>query len=148
MSYSDLFSKLEQAAAGLALSKAPQYTVTPGQSNPTLDCPYAVVFAQNSGEEDPQHSGNFWAEFQLEVHFNAPTDTDGVNPKAANDLMVQTLFDIFMSTTLFADLNGVAISDFTAMGVRNRNTGFHIVGDEWVNILSLQILCCPTTVYP
>lgn len=147
-SYSDLFSKLEQAAAGLVALNAPQYTVTPGQSNPVLNLPFAVVFAQNSGEEDPPDTGTFWADFQLEIHFNAPTDVDGVNPAEARDVMVKTIFDIFMQDDLYQQLNAVGIVDFTANGVRTRNTGFHVVGDEWVNVLSMQILCSPSTLYP
>lgn len=148
MNYSDLFSKLRQAAVGICASNAPQYTVLDGGVNTLINAPYAVAFAENANEEDPQNSGNFWANFQFEVHYNSPTDVDGVDPKPGFDLMTKILFDLFMSTTLRDDLNAVGIADFTAIGVRERNTGFHIVGDQWVNVLTMQILCCPSTVYP
>lgn len=148
MSFSNLFSKLEQATAGLGAIKAPQYKIHLGQDNEVLECPFAVVYVQTSGEEDPPNSGNFWAEWQIEIHWNAPQETDGVDQRQQRDAMVAALFDVFMSDTLRDDLNAVGIADFSAIGVRQRAPSFHIVGDQWVNILSMQILCCPSVVYP
>ena len=146
--YSDLFAKLELAWAGLAAIKAPTLPVLPGQGNPIVELPYTVVFAQNTGEEDPPDTGCFWADVQMEIHTSAATDVDGVNPAAARNLQVATLFDVYMTDTLRDDLNSVGIPDFTAIGVRTRNTGFAISGDEQINILKMEILCCPSTRYP
>jgi len=146
--YNDFFAKLREATVLLLNSNAPGYTILDGGTNPVIDAPYAVVYAENTGEEDPPNTGNYWANFQCEIYYNAPTDTDGVNPKAGFDLMTATIFDVLQNTNFPFTLNGLGVTDFTAQGIRQRNTGFHIVGDQWVNVWSAQIICCPSTVYP
>jgi hypothetical protein len=143
--YSNLFSKCEQAFASLVLSKAPMLSVFPGQSSAIKMAPCTIAYAENSSEEDPMDSGNYWVNAQVEICYPAPVDADGVDPKPANDFMVQTVMDILQSTTLAADLRAQNITDFTAQGIRARNQGFHISEDLWVNVWSCQVLCCAST---
>lgn len=143
--YSDLFSNLEQAAAGLGASLAGQYNFFKGQDNAEITLPAVLCIAEPPGEEDPPNSGVFWVDLEIQCVTSAPVDADGVDTRPARDLMVKTVFDIFMSPTLAADLNVAGIADFTAQGVRYRVPGFHTQGDQWINSLKVQVLCCAST---
>lgn len=134
------------AAVGLCVNSG--YTVFDGGGNSINDAPYGVVYAENSGEEDPPDTGTFWIYFRFEVYGNAPQDVTGPDPKIAYDLMVATLFDLFMQDDLYQQLNAVGVLNFTANGVRTRGTNFAVVEDKWVTTLTMQILCSPSTLYP
>ena len=146
--YTDLFTKLTAAAAGLVSTPYPTFNVYQGEGNATLSPPCVQIYAQNSNEEDPPDSGNFWANLEISVFGIAVIDTDGADPKPAYDLMVQKVMDLFMSSTLTTDLNSVGILNFTAIGARTRTVEFDAAPDGWRNTLAVQILCCPSTLYP
>ena len=150
--YSDVFSKLTQAAAALIVGNVPYpVTVYQGENNQQINVPCVRLYARNSGEEDPQFSGNFWANFDVEVIYPAPIQAaaDGAGDTLPpNDDLVKYIVDIFMSQTIETDLNQCLITDFTVIGSRERNISFEPSGDQWINSLTMQLLVCPSTLYP
>lgn len=151
--YSDVFSKLTQAAAALIGAGAIPYQVPiyQGEGNQEINTPCVRLFARNSGEEDPQFSGNFWANFEVEVIYPAPVQAPADNAQdtvpPADDL-VKYVIDCFMSKTIETDLNQQLITDFTCQGSRERNVAFDPSGDQWINSMTMQLLVSPTTLYP
>lgn len=145
--YSNLASKLEQAAAVLAAASAgANATVFTGQSDLDKDAPCIICAAdQETAEEDPPFTGNFWIDLEIQVKGIAAIDADGLAPKAAYDTLVATTFDTFSATALLANLNGAGIADFTCQGFVPKGPGFRTEEDAWVNTLSFRIYCCAST---
>lgn len=144
--YSNLASKLEQAAVAYATPLLPDGTnFTTGQSA-TVKVPPLIVCAADleTAEEEPQFTGNYWLDFSVDVKVMAPTDADGVLQKPANDLLVAQTFDAFSSTSLAAQLSAAG-TDFTCFAMLPRGPNFRIEGDAWINTLNFRAYCCAST---
>lgn len=145
--YSNLASKLEQAGSTFAATFVPIGTgVFTGQSTDTKTPPLVICEAdENTAEEEPQFTGNYWMDFSVSVVTMAPTDADGVSPKPANDSLVATVFDKFNASNIAAVLSAQGIADFTCIAMIPRGPQFETDGSAWKNTFHFRAYCCPST---
>lgn len=148
--FNDVFAKTCEAGAGLLAAIPLGAPVYQGEGTEDMVTPCVRLYAETAEEEDPQYSGNFWANFNAEVIYPAPVSIGTADTKAPNDLLVQTVFDTFSSSTLPTDLNALAspVDDFTCIAVRNRQVRFETSGNQWINTLTMQLLVCASSLYP
>lgn len=147
-SYSDLLSKAEQAGVALVntLSSPPANLFT-GQESIDKQAPCVIVEARDTIEEDPPLTGNYWIELEIAVKSMAPTDSDGVDPKAANDALVQEIFDLFSTDQTAAGLNNATV-DFGCQAVLPGGHSCVMDGDAWVNTLRIRVYCAAHYINP
>lgn len=147
--FSNLLSKLEEAAKTYlnAIPVGVGFTFHGQSRAATKTSPCIILEAASMQEEDPPYSGNFWVNFEIVVKSAAPVDTDGVDTKAPNDILVATVFDAFLLDTTPAGLSANGV-DFTCMAVLREGMNFTTEEEEWVNTLRLRVYCCASTLAP
>jgi hypothetical protein len=144
----DLLATLELAAVALVLAGQEAFTqgaVFTGQDTQDKVAPCVICEAGGEAEEDPPNTGNCWVDLSVILKWPAAIDADGEDPKPANDAAVRTVFTLFKSQTLPADINALGTPNFTVLGVINRVPSFQDEGDELVNTLKMRVYCCAST---
>lgn len=140
----NLESKAEQAGKayldGLGTITAQVLT---GKSSEDKEPPLVIIEANNSEEEEPEFSGNFWVEYSVTIKSLATVDVDGVDPKAADETLIDLVFSAFTVSDLAAQLTA-ALDDFTCQGLKSFKVKSSQEGNCWVNTLTFMALCCPS----
>lgn len=145
MASSNLLSKSELAGAtyGATILTAAELTanIVTGEATDDKAAPAVGFVADNSPEEDPPFSGNFWVGYSVKVRSIAAIDADGVDPKTAHDLLSATIFDAFQSDDITTQLTD-AQSGFTVQGVVYDGLDNNPSGDCLESILKMRLYCC------
>jgi len=146
--FSDLFSKAEQAGVALISANAVGTpNVFAGLAYLDKDAPCVICVAEGPSEEEPPFTGNYWLTLNILVKSKAAAD-DGIDPRPAHELLVATVFDLFLSATLPADLNAMGVVDFSVQGFMPGPMDFAVEEDLWISSLRMRIYCCASTLYP
>lgn len=146
--YSNVESKLEQAAVTYlnALAVPPTAQIVTGKASADKPLPLVVCEA-SAATEDPPFTGNYWIDFSAIVKTSATVDTDGVDPKPADDLLVGIVFNAFQASDLAAQLSA-SLPDFTCIGVKDYAQDSTFTGNAWENTIKFRAWCCGSTLTP
>lgn len=148
--YGNVESKLENAGAALAqaaLTLAGGFAnvqVNPGKAA-TDETLSVVEVSAGDAVEDPPYSGNYLVPCSVIIKSSAAIDADGVDPTPADDLLIGTVFNAFLSDDLPAQLSA-AIPDFACQGAFEFHQSSGQNGDAWENELKFTAYCCPSAI--
>ena len=139
-------------AAGLS----PGIRVVTGKSETDKVAPPLIVCsAEEDGDEEPKHSGNFFVNCSVAIKCSAVTNEDGndnpsPNPKSADQSLVAAVFTILRVSNLDALLTA-AVPDFTVFPDSVMHQGTERGRDRagfWWDILHFRCLACGSSLAP
>lgn len=139
-----LDSKVEQAlTAYLAALTVPLSTtnIYTGKSSGEKTPPCVEAICEPGGEEYPIDSGNFWKEATVLVKTSAPVDTDGVDPKTADDNLAAAVEEALRVDDLHTQLSAV-MPAFHCYRAFFQAGSFSTEGDVWTTAIPLRLYCC------
>lgn len=148
-----LTEKLEEAFVSLLTAPAQVVdaaclVVTSGEiTDKTLPLVGAMA-EDDSAEEDPKGSGNFWVSCTVTVRTRAVKNQTGdADPAIASDALVSAVHRTLLVDDLAAQLSAAA----TSFTVFPASITFHTPtntqdGDAWISDLKMRLLCCASDI--
>lgn len=104
-----------------------------------ITLPAIICTFDESLEEEPADSGNFWLMGGVEIWSDADTDSTG----EAHAAIVGAVYDQIWYDTL-ADRLSAKVSDFTCFGIRNRRVQAQVKEEKrLVTEIRFEALCAP-----